>query len=146
VATMQKDERQTGRAAAVADAKAREFLRNADHVMARLIDARPDFRPRAWMDEHSPVPPSRVLPCGLWRLIQDDRWGVSAIEGRSGHTWVADRFSDSSFASRRGRLLRGWKSTSKRHFDDYRIAMAGRHSIVGSGTGQPLSSSVSGAR
>jgi DNA-3-methyladenine glycosylase II len=48
---MQKDERQTGRAAAVADAKAREFLRNADPVMARLIDARPGFRPRGWMDE-----------------------------------------------------------------------------------------------
>jgi DNA-3-methyladenine glycosylase II len=51
---MQKDERQTGRAA-VADAKAREFLRNPDHVMARLIHARPDFRPRAWMDELPPL-------------------------------------------------------------------------------------------
>jgi DNA-3-methyladenine glycosylase II len=37
--------------AAAADPKAREFLRNADPVLARLIDARPDFRPRAWMDE-----------------------------------------------------------------------------------------------
>src|SRR5579864_8184260 len=36
---------------ALADPKAREFLRKADPVMARLIDARPDFRPRAWMDE-----------------------------------------------------------------------------------------------
>jgi DNA-3-methyladenine glycosylase II len=55
VATMQKDDRRTGRAAAVADAKARAFLRNADHVMARLIDARPEFRPRAWMDELPPL-------------------------------------------------------------------------------------------
>ncbi|HEY3944274.1 MAG TPA: DNA-3-methyladenine glycosylase 2 family protein [Solirubrobacteraceae bacterium] len=37
--------------APIADRKAREFLRKADPVLARLIDARPDFRPRAWMDE-----------------------------------------------------------------------------------------------
>ena len=40
-------------AAAVADPTAREFLRNADPVLARVIDARPDFRPRAWIDELS---------------------------------------------------------------------------------------------
>jgi hypothetical protein len=34
--------------APIADRKAREFLRNADPVLARLIEARPDFRPRAW--------------------------------------------------------------------------------------------------
>ncbi len=38
-------------ATAVADPKAREFLRNADPVLARLIDAHPDFHPRAWIDE-----------------------------------------------------------------------------------------------
>ncbi len=37
--------------AAVADRKAREFLRNADPALARVIDERPDFRPRAWLDE-----------------------------------------------------------------------------------------------
>jgi DNA-3-methyladenine glycosylase II len=37
--------------AAVADRKAREFLRNADPVLAQLIEARPGFRPRAWLDE-----------------------------------------------------------------------------------------------
>src|SRR5947208_15932438 len=41
--------------AALADRKAREFLRNADPVLARLIDARPDFRPRPWMDELPPL-------------------------------------------------------------------------------------------
>src|ERR1700737_1510049 len=47
-----KDVGARGRARApIADRKAREFLRNADPVLARLIDARPDFRPRAWMDE-----------------------------------------------------------------------------------------------
>jgi DNA-3-methyladenine glycosylase II len=41
--------------AAIADPKAREFLRKADSVLARLIDARPDFRPRAWLDELPPL-------------------------------------------------------------------------------------------
>jgi DNA-3-methyladenine glycosylase II len=41
--------------AAAADRKAREYLRNADPVLARLIDARPDFRPRAWLDELPPL-------------------------------------------------------------------------------------------
>jgi 3-methyladenine DNA glycosylase/8-oxoguanine DNA glycosylase len=42
-------------AASVADPTAREFLRNADPVLARLIDERPDFRPRAWLDELPPL-------------------------------------------------------------------------------------------
>ena len=37
--------------ATVADPTARECLRNADPVLARLIDAHPHFRPRAWIDE-----------------------------------------------------------------------------------------------
>ena len=43
------------RRAALADRKAQEFLRNADPVLARLIDARPDFRPGAWKDELPPL-------------------------------------------------------------------------------------------
>jgi DNA-3-methyladenine glycosylase II len=35
----------------IADAAGRDFLQNADPVLARLIDARPDFRPNAWKDE-----------------------------------------------------------------------------------------------
>ena len=38
-------------AAAAADPTAREFLRKADPVLARVIDAHPDFHPRAWIDE-----------------------------------------------------------------------------------------------
>jgi 3-methyladenine DNA glycosylase/8-oxoguanine DNA glycosylase len=38
-------------ATAVADPTARGFLRNADPVLAPVIDAHPDFRPRAWIDE-----------------------------------------------------------------------------------------------
>jgi len=41
--------------AAVADREAREYLRNADPVIARLIDERPGFRPRAWLDELPPL-------------------------------------------------------------------------------------------
>jgi DNA-3-methyladenine glycosylase II len=36
---------------ALADRAAREFLRKADPTLARLIDARPDFRPRRWTTE-----------------------------------------------------------------------------------------------
>ena len=38
-------------ALALADRDAREFLRKADPTLARLIDARPDFRPRGWTTE-----------------------------------------------------------------------------------------------
>lgn len=48
-------------AAAIADPEAREFLRKADPVLARLIDARPDFRPRAWLDELPPLDAFRTL-------------------------------------------------------------------------------------
>src|SRR5438552_6214389 len=41
--------------APVAGPEAREFLPQADPVLARLIDERPDFRPRAWMDELPPL-------------------------------------------------------------------------------------------
>jgi DNA-3-methyladenine glycosylase II len=42
-------------AATVADPTAREFLRNADPVLGGLIEAHPDFRPRAWLDELPPL-------------------------------------------------------------------------------------------
>jgi len=35
----------------LADPDAREFLREADPVLARIIDERPDFRPRAWTQD-----------------------------------------------------------------------------------------------
>jgi DNA-3-methyladenine glycosylase II len=41
-------------AAKVADPEAREFLRKADPVLAQVIDAHPDFHPRAWIDELPP--------------------------------------------------------------------------------------------
>jgi DNA-3-methyladenine glycosylase II len=42
-------------AAALADPEARTFLRKADPVLAQVIDAQPDFRPRAWLDELPPL-------------------------------------------------------------------------------------------
>ncbi len=41
--------------AAVADRKARAFLRKSDPVLGRIIDAHPGFRPRAWLDELPPL-------------------------------------------------------------------------------------------
>ena len=41
--------------AALADPAARDYLRHADPVLAELIDARPDFRPRAWTAELPPL-------------------------------------------------------------------------------------------
>jgi DNA-3-methyladenine glycosylase II len=40
--------------APLANRKAREFLRKADPVLARLIDERPGFRPRSWTEELPP--------------------------------------------------------------------------------------------
>jgi DNA-3-methyladenine glycosylase II len=42
-------------AAALADPTAVAYLREADPLMGQLIDAGPDFRPRAWMQELSPL-------------------------------------------------------------------------------------------
>jgi DNA-3-methyladenine glycosylase II len=39
----------------MADPTAREFLRSADAVLRELIDGRPDFHPRAWLDELPPL-------------------------------------------------------------------------------------------
>ena len=43
------------RRAPVAARRARDFLRNPDPVLGRVIDAHPGFRPRAWMDELPPL-------------------------------------------------------------------------------------------
>ena len=42
-------------AAALADPTAVAYLRRADPAMAQLIDARPDFRSRGWMQELPPL-------------------------------------------------------------------------------------------
>jgi DNA-3-methyladenine glycosylase II len=40
---------------AAADPTGREFLRGADPILRELIDARPDFHPRAWLEELPPL-------------------------------------------------------------------------------------------
>ena len=51
--------------AAVADRKALAFLRKADPVLGRIIDAHPDFRPRAWLDELPPLDAFGALIFGV---------------------------------------------------------------------------------
>jgi 3-methyladenine DNA glycosylase/8-oxoguanine DNA glycosylase len=41
--------------AEIADPGGREFLRRADPLLGRVIDAHPGFRPRAWMDDLPPL-------------------------------------------------------------------------------------------
>lgn len=45
----------------LADPKARELLREADPILARIIDAQPDFHPRAWLTELPPLDAFRTL-------------------------------------------------------------------------------------
>src|ERR1700674_3431469 len=74
-------------AAAVADPTARKFLRNADPVLARLIDARPDFRPRAWMDELPTLDAFGILifqVAGQQLSVRATRTIVSRIEQHFG--------------------------------------------------------------
>src|ERR1700758_1470479 len=40
---------------ALADPTAQEVLRRADPILRELIDARPDFHPRAWLDDLPPL-------------------------------------------------------------------------------------------
>ena len=71
------------RRAPVADRKARESLRKADPVLAHLIDARPGFRPRAWMDELPPLDAFETLifqVAGQQLSVAATRTIVSRIE------------------------------------------------------------------
>jgi DNA-3-methyladenine glycosylase II len=73
--------------AALADRKARKFLRNADPVLARVIDAHPAFRPRAWMDELPPLDAFGTLifqVVGQQLSVAATRAIVSRIEQRFG--------------------------------------------------------------
>jgi DNA-3-methyladenine glycosylase II len=73
--------------AAAADRKAREYLRNADPVLARLIDARPDFRPRAWLDELPPLDAFGTLifqVAGQQLSVAATRTIVSRLQDRFG--------------------------------------------------------------
>jgi DNA-3-methyladenine glycosylase II len=71
----------------VADPTAREFLRNADPVLARLIRAQPDFRPRAWLDELPPLDAFGTLifqVVGQQLSVKATRTIVSRLQERFG--------------------------------------------------------------
>jgi DNA-3-methyladenine glycosylase II len=104
--------------APVADPTAREFLRKADPVMAKLIDARPDFRPRAWMDELPPLDAFGTLVfqvIGQQLSVSATRTIVSRLEQRFGgampspaEVLAADPqvLRDSGMSTRKGATLR----------------------------------------
>ena len=46
--------------------QARSYLRNADPVLARLIDDRPDFDPRAWLAQ---LPPMDLYGALLFQVV-----------------------------------------------------------------------------
>src|SRR4029077_20433786 len=104
--------------AVVADHEAREFLRKADPVLAKLIDARPDFRPRAWMDELPPLDAFGTLifqVAGQQLSVASTRAIVSHLQDRfRGHMpspaelLAADPqvLRDSGFSARKGQTLR----------------------------------------
>jgi DNA-3-methyladenine glycosylase II len=72
---------------AVADPTARGFLRRADPILRKLIDARPDFHPRAWLDE---LPPRDAFGTLIFQVIGQQlsvsatRTIVSRLEQRFG--------------------------------------------------------------
>ena len=104
--------------AALADPNAREFLRNADPVLARLIDARPDFRPRAWIDELPPLDAFGTLVfqvAGQQLSVASTRAIISHLLQRFGGQMPAPAellaadpqvLRDSGFSVRKGETLR----------------------------------------
>ena len=104
--------------AAMADPDGREFLRKADPVLARLIDERPDFRPRAWMDELPPLDAFASLVFGVagqQLSVRSTRAIISRLEQNfGGHMPSAAELlaagpmvlRDSGFSARKSETLR----------------------------------------
>ena len=108
----------TRKRAALADRKAREFLRKADPVLARLIDARPDFRPRAWLDELPPLDAFATLVfqiAGQQLSVSSTRAIISHLQDHFGghmpspaEVLAADPhvLRESGFSNRKGETIR----------------------------------------
>src|SRR6187455_2802019 len=104
--------------APVADPEAQRFLRKADPVLARLIDARPDFRPRAWLDELPPLDAFGTLVfqvAGQQLSVASTRAIISHLQQRFGgrmpsaaELLAADPhvLRESGFSVRKGETLR----------------------------------------
>jgi DNA-3-methyladenine glycosylase II len=72
---------------AVANPTARESLRRADPILRKLIDAHPDFRPRAWLDELPPLDAFGTLifqVVGQQLSVSSTRAIVSRLQERFG--------------------------------------------------------------
>ena len=105
--------------APVVGPEAREFLRQVDPVLARLIDARPDFRPRAWMDELPPLDAFGTLifqVAGQQLSVRATRTILSRLESHFGERLpsaaellAADPqvLRESGLSLRKGATLRG---------------------------------------
>ena len=104
--------------APVADPKARAHLRKADPVLRRIIDAHPDFRPRAWMDELPPLDAFGSLVFGVagqQLSVSSTRAIISHLEDHFGghmpspaELLAADPkvLRESGFSVRKGETLR----------------------------------------
>src|ERR1700756_2602737 len=104
--------------APLADPKAREFLRKADPALARLIDERPDFRPRAWTEELPPFDAFGTLVfqvAGQQLSVASTRAIIRHLQDRFGghmpspaELLAADPqvLRDSGFSVRKGQTLR----------------------------------------
>jgi len=104
--------------APVADPGARAFLRKADPVLGRIIDAHPDFRPRAWLDELPPLDAFGTLifqVAGQQLSVASTRAIISHLQDRFGghmpspaELLAADPqvLRDSGFSVRKGQTLR----------------------------------------
>jgi DNA-3-methyladenine glycosylase II len=98
--------------------KVREFLRQADPVLGRLIDAHPDFRPRAWADELPPFDAFGTLVfqvAGQQLSVASTRAIIAHLQERFGghmpspaELLAADPqvLRDSGFSTRKGQTLR----------------------------------------
>ena len=108
----------TRKRAVLPSRKALEFLRAADPVLAKLIDARPGFRPRAWLGELPPLDAFGML------VFQVASQQVSVASTRAIVSHLEDRFGGrmpsaaellaadpqilrhSGFSARKGQTLR----------------------------------------
>ena len=111
-------------AAAVADPTAREFLRHADPVLARVIDERPDFRPRAGSTSFPLSTPSDAhlpgcRPAALRQGDTDDPLATraalrrtSAVTGRAARGGSPGRCARRVCRLARARRCRRWRNGS----------------------------------
>jgi DNA-3-methyladenine glycosylase II len=104
--------------APLADPEARKFLRSADPVLGRLIDERPDFRPRAWTEDLPPFDAFGTLVfqiAGQQLSVASTRAIIGHLQERfGGHMPSAEEvlaaepqvLRDSGFSTRKGQTIR----------------------------------------